>query len=130
MSDPDLQQAFAGLRAAQRERTPSFAAMRTRALARAKTDAPAWNATLSWRLTGLTAAVVAVLVCAVVLTWRLSSPKRQADLARHSSAKQVEQLVAAIDTHLTARLAVSDWESPTDFLLTQNNQNTENIISP
>jgi ferric-dicitrate binding protein FerR (iron transport regulator) len=130
MSDPDLKRAFARLRDADRGQTPPFDAMRTRALARSRAETPPRRAWPTWRLAGVAAAAVAIAVCAAVWIGPSQSAKKQAEFARSSSARQVEQLIAKIDAHLAARLALFEWESPTDFLLTQEPSTPENPATP
>lgn len=120
MSDPDFQRAFAEMRDADRKQAPPFAAMRVRALAWAQAEVAPRRAWPSWRLAGLAAAALVIAVCSAVWT----------GIAGPSSAEQVEQLIAAIDAHLTARLALSDWESPTDFLLSQETSNPKDTGTP
>jgi hypothetical protein len=126
MSDTHLQRTFDKLRDADRGQTPPFDVMRARALALARSEPVPRRTAPACGFALFATASVVIAVCVAAWIWK-SQPT---EMARSSPAKRVEQLVAAIDARLAARLAVSDLESPTDFLLTKNKSTTEKISNP
>jgi hypothetical protein len=112
LPDEDLQALFDRQRRADHERTPTFHALRSRALT-SRPNAPrripaGWR----WAMTGTAAFGLAL---AAILA--LHQPVRPPLAAREMLVRQLDQVDAALEKSLAAQSALTAWQSPTDFLL-------------
>lgn len=71
----------------------------------------------SWHHPALAAAAIVIGTS----LWYARHWMNERDAAATASRQHIEQLTAAIDEHLDARSTLSDWEFPTDILLTSVN---------
>jgi hypothetical protein len=112
MPDDDLEALFTRQRAADRERSPAFHAMRTRALA---TDATAAQSAPSpaWRWLLPTGAALALGIVLMLATHHPTTPPSSSD----TLARQLDDIEAALQRSAAAEHELTAWQSPTDFLL-------------
>jgi hypothetical protein len=113
MPEDDLKGLFARQREANRQRAPTFHAMRTRSLEAPSAGQPAASA----RWWGWVAASVAVLVLAIEVLQ--NAPPHPAPRPHRSEllALRLDAIDAAMQKSLVAQRDLSAWQSSTDFLL-------------